>query len=64
MAVRRARLEGRDVRTELDRYLAHGLLHLLGYDHERRKEAARMARKEAELVRTEGLVGPSVRRAR
>jgi probable rRNA maturation factor len=49
-ARRVARAEGRLVGAELDRYLAHGLLHLLGHDHERPAEARRMARAEDELV--------------
>ncbi len=61
-ASRRARADGRDVRVELERYLAHGLLHLVGFDHERTREARRMARKEEELVRSEGLVGSALRR--
>jgi len=32
-AARRARAEGRSVAGELERYLAHGVLHLLGYYH-------------------------------
>ncbi|HEX9052383.1 MAG TPA: rRNA maturation RNase YbeY [Anaeromyxobacter sp.] len=60
-AARRARADGRPVGAELDRYLAHGLLHLLGYDHERPAEAREMAAKEAELARAEGLVGAALR---
>ena len=56
-AVRRARRDGRRVQVELDRYLAHGLLHLLGFDHVRPAEARRMARAEAGLIQAEGLVG-------
>lgn len=59
-ASRRARAEARPVSRELDRYLAHGLLHLLGYDHERAEDAAAMAAKEAELSRGEGLVGAAL----
>lgn len=59
-ASRRARAEARPVSRELDRYLAHGLLHLLGYDHERAEDAREMAAKEAELARGEGLVGAAL----
>ncbi len=61
-AVRRARAEGRGVAVELERYLAHGLLHLMGYDHEAPGEARRMARKEEDLVRSEGMVGSALPR--
>jgi probable rRNA maturation factor len=61
-AGRRARAEARPVSRELDRYLAHGLLHLLGYDHERAEDARVMAAKEAELSRGEGLVGAALGR--
>jgi probable rRNA maturation factor len=61
-AVRRARRDGRRVQEELDRYLAHGLLHLLGLDHRRPAEARRMALAEAELIRAEGLVGSALER--
>ena len=54
-AQRAAREEGRRVGAELDRYLAHGLLHLLGHDHERPADARRMAEAEDALV-GEGMV--------
>mgnify|MGYP005810001211 CR=1 FL=1 len=57
-ARRVARREGRSVGAELDRYLAHGLLHLLGHDHHRPREARRMAEAEARLV-GEGMVWPA-----
>jgi probable rRNA maturation factor len=60
-AARRAREGGRPVAEELDRYLAHGILHLLGFDHERPGDARRMAAREAELARSEGLVGAALR---
>ncbi len=56
-AVRRARGGEHRLEKELDRYLAHGLLHLLGFDHRRPAEAKRMARLEARLIGVEGLVG-------
>jgi probable rRNA maturation factor len=60
-AARRARGEGRSTAQELERYLAHGILHLLGYDHEQPEDARRMAEKEAALARGEGLVGAALR---
>lgn len=53
-----AREERRPLAAELDRYLAHGLLHLVGLDHERSPaEARRMARREAALLDGEGMLG-------
>ena len=52
---RRAARGQRALGAELDRYLAHGLLHLLGHDHERAGDARRMARAEDALV-GEGMV--------
>ncbi len=63
-AARRARADGRPIAKELERYLAHGILHLLGYDHERPRDARAMAEKEAELARAEGLVGAALREGR
>jgi probable rRNA maturation factor len=40
-AVRQARAAGETLHDEIDRLLVHGLLHLLGYDHERGGRAAR-----------------------
>src|SRR5262249_50678873 len=40
----------RTLEKELARYLAHGLLHLLGYDHERNGDALKMGRLEAKLL--------------
>ena len=50
-ARRQARSGRRPLGREAERLLVHGLLHLLGYDHERSaREAARMKRKERELA--------------
>jgi probable rRNA maturation factor len=50
-ARRQAHTGRRPLGREAERLLVHGLLHLLGYDHERSaREAARMKRKERELT--------------
>jgi probable rRNA maturation factor len=49
-AARQAERHGHTLREELQILLIHGILHLLGYDHEvSRGEAARMRRKEREV---------------
>ena len=55
-ARRQAKHEGRTLGGELDRYLTHGLLHLLGHDHHRPLEARRMAALEDRLLGEAGLV--------
>ncbi len=55
-AARRARGPAAAVRRELERYLAHGLLHLLGYDHQTRAEARKMAAMEQRLLGDHGLI--------
>jgi len=64
----RADDEGRPLQAELARYLAHGLLHVLGHDHHKKAEAARMMAAERKLLGSVGMVeaalGPAVDGAR
>ncbi len=58
-ARRQARQGGHGLVHELIRLVTHGLLHLLGYDHERSPaEARRMRRKERWLLRMLGREAP------
>jgi rRNA maturation RNase YbeY len=51
-ARRQAGDRGHSLATEGERLLVHGLLHLIGYDHERSaREARRMQRRERALLR-------------
>lgn len=50
-ALRQAEQASHELETELYILLIHGILHLLGYDHERSlKEERRMKKREAELL--------------
>ena len=59
-AERQARAAGHTVRTELALLLAHGILHLLGYDHENVAEGEKMRGWESKLmgrIEAAGLLG-------
>ena len=58
-ARRQAAERGETLGREAERLLVHGVLHLLGYDHERSTaEARRMQRRERALARALGVTTP------
>jgi probable rRNA maturation factor len=48
-ALSQAQEGGRDIYDEVYRLMVHGTLHLFGYDHEKRRETAKMEKKEQEI---------------
>ena len=55
---REARAQGKAVAAHYAHLVVHGVLHLRGYRHEKKREAQRMARAEARLLRRLGLGDP------
>ena len=55
IARRQAREQGHSLETELRVLALHGLLHLIGYDHEHPDDGGKMKRREQQLRRKGGL---------
>jgi probable rRNA maturation factor len=55
-AKRQAKTLERTLREELVRYLAHGILHLLGHDHHKHQDAQKMAALENALLAAPGMI--------
>ncbi len=55
-AIKQAHAQGYDPSRELELLVIHGILHLLGYDHESPDEAQQMRAREAEILERLGPV--------
>jgi probable rRNA maturation factor len=53
-----ARAQGKSVAAHYAHLVLHGLLHLHGYDHEKKREAERMIRAEIRLLARAGFGNP------
>jgi len=58
VVVREARAQGKAIAAHYAHLVVHGLLHLRGYDHEKKREAERMTRAEIRLLQRAGLGNP------
>ena len=55
---REARAQGKTLAAHYAHLVVHGLLHLRGYEHEKKREAARMERLEVRLLARAGFGNP------
>jgi probable rRNA maturation factor len=58
VVAREAREQGKDPRAHWAHMVVHGVLHLLGYDHERADQAQRMEAREREILARLGFPDP------
>ena len=55
---REARAQGKSVAAHYAHLVVHGVLHLRGYEHEKKRDAARMEAREIRLLRRAGFRNP------
>ena len=55
---REAREQGKSTRAHYAHLVVHGVLHLRGYDHEKKREAERMENAEIRILRRLGFGNP------
>jgi probable rRNA maturation factor len=55
---REARAQGKSVAAHYAHLVVHGILHLRGYDHEKKRDAARMEAREVRILRRAGIRDP------
>jgi probable rRNA maturation factor len=55
---REARAQGKSVRAHYAHLVVHGVLHLRGYAHEKKRDAARMETREIAILRNLGIGNP------
>ena len=55
---REARAQAKSLRAHWAHLIVHGSLHLIGYDHERERDAERMERREIRILRQLGFANP------
>jgi probable rRNA maturation factor len=57
-AAREARSESKSLKNHLSHLVVHGVLHLLGYDHQRRHDAQAMEHREIMILAGLGIANP------
>jgi probable rRNA maturation factor len=58
VVAREAREQGKSARDHWAHMVVHGVLHLLGYDHERGRDAALMEKREVNILGQLGISNP------
>ena len=56
--LREARVQRKSTRAHWAHLFIHGVLHLIGHDHERAAEAHRMEQREVRVLRSHGIANP------